>query len=119
MSKDNATKYREFCQFRRQVRGSSEYLIVGIDVAKTPHHAFFGTARGQSLLRRLIFENSRAGFEKLMERVSQIQTGHGLGKVVPLKPRTPKATIMMGQSFRHSRSAQGVKGLFHVGRVFE
>lgn len=82
MSEDNATKYREFCQFRRQIRGSSEYLIVGIDVAKTPHHAFFGTARGQSLLRRLLFENSRAGFEKLMERVSQIQTGHGLSKVV-------------------------------------
>ena len=82
MGNNNATKYREFCQFRRQIRGSSEYLIVGIDVAKTPHHAFFGTARGQSLLRRLLFENSRAGFEKLMERVSQIQTGHGLSKVV-------------------------------------
>ena len=82
MGKDNATKYREFCQFRRQIRGSSDYLIVGIDVAKTPHHAFLGTARGQSLLRKLIFENSRAGFEKLMERVGQIQTGHGLSKVV-------------------------------------
>jgi transposase len=82
MGNDNATKYREFCQFRRQIRGSSEYLIVGIDVAKSPHHAFFGTARGQSLLRKLLFENSRAGFEKLMERVDQLKVGQGLGKVV-------------------------------------
>lgn len=82
MCKDNATKYREFCQFRRQIRGSSEYLIVGIDVAKTPHNAFFGTAGGQTLLKRLLFENSRAGFEKLLERIDQLQLSHGLGKVV-------------------------------------
>jgi len=50
MHKYNATKYREFCQFRWQIRGYSEYLIVGIDEAKSPHHAFLGTARGQSLL---------------------------------------------------------------------
>lgn len=82
MGKDNATKYQEFCQFRRQIRGSSEYLIVGIDVAKTPHNAFFGTARGQTLLKRLLFDNSRTGFEKLQERVGQLQVSRGLGKVV-------------------------------------
>ena len=34
MSEDNATRYAQFCQFRRQIRGSSDYVIVGIDVAK-------------------------------------------------------------------------------------
>lgn len=82
MGKDNATRYADFCQFRRQIRGSSEHLIVGIDVAKSPHHAFFGTARGQTLLRRLLFDNSRFGFEKLLERVDQLRGSHGLGKVV-------------------------------------
>jgi len=33
------------------------HLIVGIDIAKGKNHAFFGTAKGQSLRRRLIFTN--------------------------------------------------------------
>jgi len=82
MGNDSVTRYVQFCQFRRQIRGSSQYVIVGIDVAKDRHHAFFGTATGRTLLKRLLFDNNRSGFEKLVERVGQLQTRDGLTKAV-------------------------------------
>ena len=69
MKHDNVNRYTEFCQFRREIRGSVEHVIVGIDVAKERHHAFFGTATGQALLKRLLFDNSAGGFSDLLERV--------------------------------------------------
>jgi transposase len=71
-----------FRQMRKAIRGSQEYLIVGIDVAKDKHHAFLGTATGKTLLRRLIFENNKAGFEKLRTQVEAIKVQHALSKVV-------------------------------------
>ena len=56
----------KFRQLKQEIRGSGEHLIVGIDVAKDRHNAFFGTATGKTLLKRLIFENNQAGFEKLL-----------------------------------------------------
>ena len=82
MKHDNANRYDEFCQFRREIRGSAEYVIVGIDVAKDRHHAFFGTATGQTLLKRLLFDNNAGGFVVLTERVGQLKTCHGLSKTV-------------------------------------
>ena len=82
MKHDNVNRYAEFCQFRREIRGSAEYVIVGIDVAKECHHAFFGTATGQALLKRLLFDNSAGGFSELLERVGQLKTRHGLSKAV-------------------------------------
>ena len=41
-------------------------MIVGIDVAKDKHNAFFGTPTGKTLLKRLVFENNIEGFEKLV-----------------------------------------------------
>ena len=67
MKHDNVIKYQQFCQFKAEVRGSGEYLIVGIDVAKDRHHAFFATATGRTLLKRLVFDNNRVGFEQLVE----------------------------------------------------
>jgi len=78
----NLTRLDEFRQLRNEIRGSSEYLVVGIDVAKEKHHAFFGTATGKSLLRRLIFENDREGFETLLHRSRAIMSQEGLSKVV-------------------------------------
>jgi transposase len=43
MNEVDRTRLEAFRQFRREVRGSTEYLVVGIDVAKDRHHAFFGT----------------------------------------------------------------------------
>jgi hypothetical protein len=34
MNREESTRLEEFRQFRKEVRGSSEYLLVGIDVAK-------------------------------------------------------------------------------------
>ena len=82
MDTDSVNRYTQFCQFRQEIRGSSQYLIVGIDIAKDRHHAFFGTTAGRTLLRRLIFDNNQAGFKQLMTRASQLQIAHGLGRVV-------------------------------------
>ena len=55
---------------------------MGIDVAKGKHHAFFGTATGKTLLRRLIFDNSREGFERLLLEVRRQKEMYGLKSVV-------------------------------------
>ena len=82
MIKKENIRIKEFRQLRKEIRGSQEYLIVGIDVAKEKHRAFFGTATGKTLLRRLIFENSIDGFEKLHGRMEAIKAEHALDKVV-------------------------------------
>jgi transposase len=78
----NLHRLEEFRQLKKQIRGSDEYLIVGIDVAKEKHYAFFGTATGKSLLRRLIFENNITGFSKLLDRAQAFQGQEGLKRVV-------------------------------------
>jgi hypothetical protein len=66
MNDTEIIRHQQFCQLKEQIRGSSEHLIIGIDVAKEKHHAFMGTATGKSLLRKLIFENNVEGFSKLL-----------------------------------------------------
>jgi transposase len=82
MNENEVTRYEKFCQFKDEIRSAEDYLIVGIDVAKDRHHAFFGTARGQALLRRLLFDNNQMGFRQLITRASQLQAAHGLKRVV-------------------------------------
>jgi transposase len=82
MKDSNLTRLEEFRQLKKEVRGSETHLIVGIDVAKEKHHAYFGTATGRSLLRRLIFDNSREGFETLLHRARAIMSQEGLTKTV-------------------------------------
>ena len=72
----------EFRQFRKEVRGSNDYLIVRIDVAKEKHHAFFGTATGKTLFKRLIFDNTIEGFKKLLDKAQAIQSEYDLKKIV-------------------------------------
>jgi transposase len=82
MSQEDRTRLEEFRQFRREVRGSKEYLLVGIDVAKDRHHAFFGTATGKTLFKRLVFENNVEGFRKLLAQAEAMKVQHGLKRVV-------------------------------------
>ena len=82
MRNEEDSRLEEFRQFRKEIRGSKEYLIVGIDIAKEKHHAFFGTATGKTLLRRLIFDNTIEGFKKLLDQTNAIQKTHKLKKVV-------------------------------------
>ena len=79
---EDDSRLEQFRQFRKEVRGSKDYLVVGIDIAKDKHHAFFGTANGKTLFRRLIFDNTIEGFEKLLDKAKEIQPDHGLKKVV-------------------------------------
>ncbi len=78
----DSIRLEAFRQFKKEIRGSKTYLIVGIDVGKEKHHAFFGTATGRTLLKRLIFDNTIEGFRKLLIQVEAIQTAKGLSKVV-------------------------------------
>ncbi len=76
-----------FRQFRSEVRGSNDYIIIGIDVAKEKHHAFFGTSDGRTLYKRFVFPNTRDGFERLRELARDLQQRHGLSeRVFGLEP---------------------------------
>ena len=78
----DSIRLEEFRQLKSEIRGSDNHLLVGIDIAKKKHHAFFGTAMGKTLLRRLIFENDRGGFEKLVRQTECLKVQHHLEKVV-------------------------------------
>jgi len=82
MNEVDAIRIEQFRQFKNEIRGSKEYLIVGIDVAKEKHHAFFGTATGKTLLRRLVFGNDLEGFSKLLDQAEALRVQEGLSKVV-------------------------------------
>jgi len=75
-------RLERFRQLRKDIRGSKKHLIVGIDIAKEKHYAFFGTANGKTLLKRLVFENDLDGFKKLMTHVRAVKVQNDLDKVV-------------------------------------
>ena len=72
-------KYR---QLKKEIRGSDRHLIVGIDIAKNKHHAFFGTANGSVLLKNLVFENRAEGFEKLITFTDSVKVRNCLEETV-------------------------------------
>ena len=82
MDKYDDSRLAEFRQLKREIRGSTQHLVVGIDIAKERHYAFFGTPAGKVLLRRLVFDNSKEGFEKLRFQADILKTQHSLTKVV-------------------------------------
>ena len=82
MNQVNRNRLEEFRQLRKEVRHSEEYLIVGIDIAKDRHYAFFGTATGKTLLKRIVFSNNDEGFRKLLDHAEALRVQHGLKKVV-------------------------------------
>jgi hypothetical protein len=75
-------RLQEFRQLRNEVRGSAKHLLVGIDIAKERHTAFFGTATGKTLLRRLVLDNTREGFNKLLRQTEAVKVQNNLSKVV-------------------------------------
>jgi transposase len=82
MVQNDDNRLMEFRQLKQEIRGSTQHLVVGIDIAKERHHAFFGTPMGKTLLRRLVFDNTREGFEKLCFQADALKTQQGLAKVV-------------------------------------
>ena len=79
---DDVSRFNQFCQFRENIRGSRKHLIVGIDIAKDKHHAFFGTAYGKTLWRRLIFTNDFIGYQRLVEQTELLLKQHRLKEAV-------------------------------------
>ena len=79
---NDVTRFAHFSEFRNGIRGSRTHLIVGIDIAKDKHHAFFGTAYGQALWRRLIFTKDLIGYNRLMEQVRVVSSQNQLEQVV-------------------------------------
>ncbi|HON37326.1 MAG TPA: IS110 family transposase [Deltaproteobacteria bacterium] len=82
MYEEERIRHARYCQLRREIRVSGEHLIVGIDIAKDKHHAFFGTATGKVLLKRLVFHNTKDGIRKLLGQVEALKVCHNLPEVV-------------------------------------
>lgn len=82
MNNVDSSRLLSFRQLRKEIRGSREHLIVGIDVAKNKHHAFFGTSTGKTILKQLVFENNLQGYERLLTYVDAKKVQHNLTKVV-------------------------------------
>ena len=80
--KQECIRVEEFRQLKKEIRGSKDYLIVGIDVAKNKHRAFLGTATGRTVLRWLVVENSESGFEHLLAHVQFYMGRDGFSRVV-------------------------------------
>lgn len=75
-------RLQEFKNMRATIRGSSTLLVVGVDVAKDRHHAFFGTADGKTLWKKLVFDNTLQGFKKLETMAEELLILHNLKTVV-------------------------------------
>jgi len=75
-------RLQEFRQVRKEIRGSGKYLVVGIDVAKERHNAFFGTATGRTLHKGMVFDNNIEGFRKLLTLTEALKVQHDLTNVV-------------------------------------
>jgi transposase len=82
MNEKEVSRVEQFRQFKKQIRGSDKHLIVGIDIAKNKHHAFFGTANGKTILKGLIVENNANGFKHLVTRTEFIMDRDGFEHVV-------------------------------------
>ena len=74
-------RLEQYRRLRKEIRGSQDYLVVGIDISKDLHHAWMRTVSGK-IYRRLTFHNSREGFDTLLLQVEAVQVGHGLKEVV-------------------------------------
>jgi transposase len=79
---DDIVRFNQFCEFRNEIRGSNKYLIIGIDIAKEKHHAFFGTPNGKTMWRRLIFTNDIIGYKRLIEQVDRLMTQYQIQQSV-------------------------------------
>jgi ribosome-binding ATPase YchF (GTP1/OBG family) len=65
MTVQDYNRIKAFRQLKKEIRGSKDYLIVGVDIGKLIHHAFLGNAMGNKFLN-LKIENNASGFEHLL-----------------------------------------------------
>jgi transposase len=96
-----------FRMVRSEIRGgSNDYLIVGIDVGRHEHHAFFGTATGETLQEPFVFGNHRVGFEQLIARADQLEVELEVSQVMfGLKPIAVYHKPLLEYLIRHDEIA--------------
>jgi len=82
MNTEEIIRLEMYRQMKDRIRGSDQHMIVGIDIGKDKHHAFAGTATGKTLLKRLIFENTIDGFNRLLTHVDAIGDQNGLDETL-------------------------------------
>ena len=51
-------RLEQFRRLRNEIRGSQDYLVVGIDISKETHNALMRNTSGKILYRRLTFNNT-------------------------------------------------------------
>ncbi len=79
---ENIRRIDRLRQTKTAIRGSNEHLIVGIDIAKNKHYAFFGSANGKSFLKKFIFSNDLDGLSNLLNKAETIRQKHKLTEIV-------------------------------------
>jgi transposase len=104
MDADYANRLSWFGQFKQHINASKNTLIVGIDIGKDTHHAFLGTPAGRTIYRRLIFENSIYGFDRLLFLIqSQISDKQLTEVVIGVEPTSvyhkPLAEYLIGLGY--------------------
>ncbi len=75
-------RLQQFRVLHNTIRGSDTILVVGVDVAKDKHYAFFGTSNGRTLWKRLIFDNNLQGFNSLRSMAHDLSVKHSLRRSV-------------------------------------
>lgn len=84
---EKVDRLQQFRELRSTIRGSDAILVVGVDVAKDKHYAFFGTANGRTLWKKLIFDNSIQSFNRLRSMAQDLSIQHDLhASVFGLEP---------------------------------
>lgn len=78
----NNTNIEKFRQLKKDIRGSDKHLVVGVDIAKNKHYAFFGTAKGKTMFKRLIFDNNEEGVKRLLLHAKAMATQGGCSETV-------------------------------------
>jgi transposase len=78
----NDSRREQFCRLRNEIRGFTGYLVVGLDIAKEKHNAFFGTATGTALYKGMFFDNTLEGFRKLLAQAEKLMGENCLSRVV-------------------------------------
>ncbi len=79
---ENSRRIDRLRQTKTSIRGSDKHLVIGIDIAKHKHYAFFGDANGKSFLRKFIFDNNLEGLNSLLSKAETIQKRNKLSEIV-------------------------------------
>jgi len=82
MKSMDINRIKEFRQFKNEIRGSDRFLIAGLDIGKSMHYAFLGTANGKTVKRGMRVENSASGFEHLLTMVQFYMDRDGFKDIV-------------------------------------